>query len=118
MDKLPLPLEHQIQQEIINYLKFRGWYVMRLNSGRMPYTYKGKQKFMMLAEKGTPDILAFKKAIWDGEFEGDAELYFIEVKRQGNKPTALQLAKMRELEEYGAQCICVHSLEELQREGL
>lgn len=119
MRKLPPPLEHGTQQQIINYLKYKGWYVLRLNSGRYSVGEGRNRRYIMGQEKGTPDIAAFKP-FWleDENNKAAVSLLFIEVKREGNKPTELQLAKMRELEEYGAQCLVIHSLEELQKEGI
>lgn len=99
--------EHEIQNLCINYLKSKGFYVMRLNSGRMPYTYKGRRKFMSLASKGTPDVMAFRHKI------GGCEIFFFEIKKPGMEPTGLQLHKMEELEQFGASCHVVHSLEEI-----
>ncbi len=116
---LPPPLEHQTMQQIVNYLKYKGWYVMRLNSGRYSVGEGRSRRYIMGQEKGTPDLLAFKPVIRENRRYREIEdLLFIEVKRQGNKPTELQLAKMRELEEYGARCLVIHSLEELQAEGI
>ena len=117
--------EHQLQTEIMNYLKYKGWYVMRLNSGAIQATNRyGNKHMMRLAPAGTPDLMAFKKALFGVNVE-DVEpipyvgpsLYFIEVKVEGNKPTLLQTVKMQELEEYGAKCLVIHSLEELQEAG-
>ena len=66
---------------------------------------------MMLAEKGTPDLMAFKK-IYPGK-PGNI-LIFVEVKRPGKKPTYLQEQKMKELEEYGAKCIVATSIDDLK----
>ena len=111
------PSEHSIQTQIINYLKYKGWYVQRLNSGRMPYEYKGRKGFMMLAEKGTPDIFAFRKGTTiAGKFK-QVRLLFIEVKREGNKPTLAQQHKMEELSEKGAVCLVATSIEDVQEQG-
>lgn len=108
------PTEHQIQQACINYLKIQGWYVQRMNSGKMAYEYKGRRKFLMLAERGTPDILAFKKTGDWYNYKPVVRIIFVEVKRPGNKPTDLQEMKMRELKEFGAECFVATSVEDLQ----
>ncbi len=122
-NQLPIPTEHEIQQLIINYLKYKGWYVQRLNSGRMPYEYGGKRKFMMLADKGTPDLMAFKSVLAPMSpvhviATLQTRLVFVEVKRPGKKATDLQLAKMEELEKHGARCFVADSIESLEEQGL
>lgn len=107
------PTEKQIQDSIIDYLRRKKYYVMRLNSGKMSYTYKGKRAFMNLLPAGTPDLIAFK-ALYPGE-PLHAKLYFIEVKKPGNKLTVLQEEKMKELERYGSKCIVATSIDDLER---
>lgn len=120
-NKLPLPLEKHIQTAIIGYLRAKGWYVMRLNSGSMRSIDKRGKMFMTkLTDAGTPDIMAFKPYPkgYSGS-TGKTYLLFIEVKRSAkHPPTPLQLAKMRELEEYGATCHVIWSIEQLQELGI
>ena len=96
--------EHSIQNTIISYLWMRGYYVQRLNSGKIPMQSLHGQRLIQLMPPGTPDIMAFKKN----------ELLFIEVKRPGKKPTYLQEEKMKELETYGARCFVATSLEDVE----
>ena len=104
--------EHQLQTLLMNYLRAKGWYVMRLNSGKYSVGEGRNKRFIMGQEAGTPDLMAFKDA---GNIDiAYPDLVFIEVKVPGNKPTRLQELKMKELEEYRARCIVAHSLEELQ----
>lgn len=121
-----VPTEHEIQTLIKNYLTAKGWYVLRLNSGRIPMSdYRGKQRMIWMGETGTPDLMAFKKkgtVIRNDDGSNGIHTYlsllFIEVKRPGKKPTFNQVQKMKELEEKGAKCIVASSLEDLQAEGL
>lgn len=114
--------EHQIQTEIINYLRMKGWYVMRLNSGKYSVGEGKSKRFIMGQDAGTPDLMCFKKTKFGLNIE-DVEglpyvgvsLFFIEVKVSGNKPTLLQTAKMKELEEYGAKCIVATSVEDVMK---
>lgn len=105
--------ERGIQAAIINYLGYKGWKTIRLNSGRIPIESNGKKRLVMLSEPGTPDLLAFRKCECC-IMKMSVDLLFIEVKRPGNAATALQTAKMKELEAYGAKCITIHSIEELE----
>jgi Holliday junction resolvase len=100
--------EHQIQDSIIGYLRMKGFYVMRMNSGKYSVGEGRSKRFIRGHEAGTPDLLAFRKSSYPS-------MFFIEVKVPGNKPTALQKAKMEQLEDYGAMCIVATSVEDLQK---
>ena len=113
--KLVKPRESDIQNECIAYLESQGYYVQRLNAGG----YKMAGGFVHGVKAGTPDIMCFKEGDCDpaelgNQYEVHAELIFIEVKRPGGKITLLQEKKIEELREYGARCMVVYSLEELQ----
>lgn len=117
---LPAPTEHQIQNAVIGYLKARGYYVQRLNAGKFSMGEGRNKRFIQGVEVGTPDVMAFKPLDIRPHLDvkpvaGIAVLYFIEVKRPGKVPTVHQEAKMAELEEYGAKCLVVHSVEELEQ---
>lgn len=120
--KLLSATEHQIQTSIIQFLGYKGYYVMRLNSGAIR---TDKQKLVRLAERGTPDLLAFKSnnPYWNiGDRElatKDAytcDLLFIEVKRPGKEATDIQKMKMQELTEYGARCIVATSIDDVEKQ--
>lgn len=102
--QLTQPLEKTIQTECINYLRAKGYYVQRMNSGGFKVAGAGRDYFITGNATGTPDIMAFKAG----------RIYFFEVKRPGKKATKIQMLKMQELEEYGAECHVIHSLDELQ----
>lgn len=92
---------------------------MRLNSGRIPMTdYRGKQRMIWMGEKGTPDLMAFRKPyVFDKKYRL-VQLLFIEVKRPGKKPTFNQEQMMKLLEEKGARCIVATGIEDLEKEGI
>lgn len=50
--------ETEIQKNIIGYLRIKGFYAQRINSGMTVLMYKGKKRVIRGADKGTPDILA------------------------------------------------------------
>lgn len=109
MNKLPEPTEHAIMQTIINYLKYNGYFVQRLNSGKYSVGEGRSRRFIMGQDAGTPDIYALK----------DGQSYFLEVKRNKKmKPTVLQEEKMREIESYGGVCYVVSSIEDCEEYGL
>lgn len=106
------PTERQTQQAIIGYLKYKGWYVQRMNSGAI----RTENRLIQLAEKGTPDIMAFK--LLSGAVTDTCAILFVEVKRHGNKPTPSQVEKMKELESYGATCLVAESVDDLESAGI
>lgn len=130
--------EHSIQNEVIGYLRMKGYYVQRMNSGKYSVGEGANRRFIQGAEAGTPDVMAFRlNTFYKAEIVspvtlkpkpgerilvGDVirhqkpDLLFVEIKRPKNKPTPLQTAKMKELEEYGARCLVVHSVEELENQ--
>ena len=108
------PTEHQIQTQIINFLKYKGWFVMRLNSGKISVGEGRSRRMIQLAEVGTPDLMAFREVWFENRMYRATELFFIEVKRPGKLPTLHQKVKMQELEEHGARCIVAHSVEEVE----
>lgn len=117
---LPGPTEHQIQSDIIGFLKYKGYYVQRMNSGKYSVGEGVSKRFIQGAQRGTPDIMAFKKADCDpAEWgRGDEEhvtIFLIEVKLPGNKPTIHQAMKMKELESYGAKCFVAYSVADVEK---
>jgi hypothetical protein len=69
--------EQQIQAKIIKKLEAQGYYVIKLIQTNKP---------------GIPDLIAIPR---------DSDVEFIEVKRPGKKPSALQVYRMKELNEHG-----------------
>lgn len=69
--------EQQIQAKIIKKLEAQGYYVIKLIQTNKP---------------GIPDLIAIPR---------DSNVEFIEVKRPGNKPSPLQVYRMKELKEHG-----------------
>lgn len=48
--------EHEIQSQILDWLKAKRIFHWRNNTGAMASTYKGKSRFMRFGVKGSPDI--------------------------------------------------------------
>lgn len=76
--------EQQIQTKIINTLTRAGWYV---------------NKLINTSKKGVPDLIAHK----------DGKTVYIEVKRPGQKPRALQVFRMKELNSFSIQTLTLTS---------
>lgn len=103
--------ENQIQNAIMGLLRYKGYYVQRMNSGALR---DKRDRLVRMNRAGTPDIMAFKTSIVSEAKIRMLDLLFIEVKRPGKKPTPLQIEVMKEMEEHGARCIVAHSVEEVE----
>jgi hypothetical protein len=120
MPRKSLYTEHQIQTQVVNFLRYKGYYVQRMNSGKIPIGEGRSRRLVSMSRAGTPDVMAFKASRWivdpGGEYQQpeQIQLLFVEVKTPGNKPTPLQTEVMKELEEHGARCIVAHSIEEVE----
>lgn len=115
--ELTKPRESTIQTEVMGWLRAHGWYTQRMNSGKYAVGEGVTRRFIRGHDAGTPDIEAFKAVECPGycpHISHGTEHLFIEVKRPGEHPTALQIAKMKELTEYGVRCLIVHSIAELE----
>lgn len=69
--------EQQIQSKLIKQLESEGYYVLKLSVTNKP---------------GIPDLIAIPK---------NSDVKFIEVKRPGHKPRALQVYRIKELQNHG-----------------
>jgi hypothetical protein len=94
--------EQQLQNAIITYLRYRHYWVMRVNSG-MAKLEGGRIAKMGIA--GTPDILCIKYGL----------ATWVEVKLPGKHSTPIQKARQDELRAAGCKVYEIHSLEELQQ---
>jgi Holliday junction resolvase len=82
--------EAQIQRAILVKLEKLGWYVIKL---------------IQTNKNGIPDLLCHK----------DGRTVYIEVKRPGHKPRALQVVRMRELDIAGIDSFVMSDINELER---
>lgn len=92
--------ESQIQKEIITYLKEQKYKVHRVNSGKV----KVNGGWMQLFEEGTPDILVFGY---------NSYILWIEVKKPGEVPTAIQNQRKAEYDELGHDHLVATSLDDV-----
>lgn len=79
----PKVSEHDVQRQIIEWLRWSGWLVLRINSGATLHeaTVTSARRFVRFVDAGDPmlavsDVLAFK----------DGMLLAVEVKRPGWRP--------------------------------
>jgi Holliday junction resolvase len=82
--------EAQIQRAILVKLEKLGWYVIKL---------------IQTNKNGIPDLLCHKAG----------RTVYVEVKRPGHKPRALQVVRMRELDIAGIDSFVMSDINELER---
>ena len=100
------PKESEIQKAILDYLALKKIWHMRLNTGAMSGSHKGKRWFVKFGKPGMADILATIVV------NGILRVYWIEVKRPGGKQSAAQLEFQAEVYEQGHNYLVVESLEQ------
>lgn len=98
--KKPKLSEHDIQTQILDWLKLHKVFHYRQNSGGIK---KGKH-FVKFGAKGAPDIVAVVKGIYWG----------IEVKKPGGLLSACQLDFRFELQKSDGRYVVAYSLEHVK----
>lgn len=92
---LPLPnmrrdLEVSLEEKVTDYAARRGWW---------------EGKFICPGQTGVPDRIFIRRG----------RVIFIELKKDGEKPTRKQLSKHAEMRKYGAEVFWTDNLEEAMR---
>lgn len=117
-----IPTENQIKKAIIEYLVYRGWLVLRINSGAAAGQYEDKQghtkkRFMRFVhwhalgvtfiegQAGVSDLLAIHQ---------DRPPLIIETKRPGKTPTEAQKRFMAAWAEHGGDWVVAESVDDVQ----
>lgn len=103
MRKTPELSEHDIQSQIIDWLRIEGIFHYRNNTGAFSREYKGKRRFARFGKKGAPDIVA----VYRGKYIG------IEVKRPGKPLSPSQEEFRQELENSGGIYVWATKLEDV-----
>ncbi len=94
--------EQQLVNGLIAYLKLKGHYVWRQNTGSMT-TKEGR--FVKFGHKGISDILGIAS---DGKFIA------VECKIGNNKPTEFQKDFLKEVEDRGGYAILAYKFEDVE----
>lgn len=102
--------ERSIQKEIMDYLRLKGHWVIRVNTGAFGLTYKGKKRYMRTAPKGTPDLIGIQKGT--GRFLG------IEIKSDKGKVTVEQKETLEEINSHGGLGFVARNLGDAISHGL
>lgn len=95
--------EADIQRQILHWLKLKGIFHFRSNTGAFAGEYKGKKRFVRFGKKGTPDIFA----VLGGKIFG------IEVKRPKGELSEDQVRFGNELLAAGGEYIVASCLEDV-----
>lgn len=92
--------EHEIQLQILEFLRYNHFKVLRVNSGAIR-TERGN--LLRFGEVGAPDVIAWKNGI----------TYCIEVKAPGGKATPSQLEWLQDAREHGLTALIAYSVEDV-----
>ena len=98
--------ESQLVHWIISYIQLKGHTAWRNNSGKIPLESNGKKRFIVIGQKGLPDVLGYTK---------DGHLIGIEAKIKPNKPSAIQQATIDDMQAAGCIAAIVYSPEDMQK---
>ncbi len=102
----PVATERDIQAAIITYLRYRHFYVQRLNSGGMR---DARNNLVTLARAGTADI------VFGLVVDGYIFLAFVEVKRPGGKQRPAQKLFQQDMDARGIPYILATSIDDVDQ---
>lgn len=111
MKKIKGPLEKEIQRSILEYLKLRGHYCFRNNTGAFSIPQQGlfKRRFIRFGEVGSPDIV--------GCLKGKGLFFGIEVKSEKGQLTDNQKEIQATILSLGGRYIVARSVDDVIKEG-
>ena len=98
--------ETKLVYNCLQYLKVKGIFAWRNNTGAAKAQYKGKRRFIRYGLKGSSDILGI---LPDGRFLA------IECKRKGTYPTKDQRAFLKQIEANKGVALLVRNIADLIR---
>ena len=128
----PKETEAQIQRAVLEYLKLRGVFCWRQNTGSFRMNYNGKDRYIKVGFPGISDILGILPRWWyPGGKSGlvraigtptsippdVGQFIAIEVKRPGQKPTLDQQAFLAAVKANGGIAFVATSIDDV-RKGL
>jgi hypothetical protein len=101
--------ENQIAQQVVDYLRLRGWRVHRLEAD-----IRGPKPLSKREEAGTPDYIAVRQCA-----DGSAcDVWYIEVKRPGGRLRRSQQVWIEDARQRGWQVVVASSVEDLIAAGM
>jgi hypothetical protein len=105
----PRPTENQIAQQVVDYLRLRGWRIHRLEAD-----LRGPRASVKREEAGTPDYIALRQRA-----DGSAcDVWYVEVKRAGGRLRRSQQIWIEDARKRGWQVVVASSVEDLIAAGM
>lgn len=98
--------EHELQNQIIEYLNYKWYFVWKNNTGSFPIESNGKTRYFRGGKKGSSDILGIHK-------DGSGRMICIECKVGKNKTTPAQDIFLEEIRKRGGVAFVAYSLEDV-----
>lgn len=105
--------EGQILRSILDYLAVRKVWAMRMNTGSIVSTYKGKTRMMKFGRPGCADILAMPRTVVGEIGALDPRPVWIEVKAPKGVQSDLQKDFQAEVEAEGHRYIVARSIDDV-----
>lgn len=99
--------ESQLQKQIVSVLMYRGWLVIRINSGVTKIQNRFIRNYFIYNTKksaGLPDLIAFK----------GPRTIFIEVKKHNAKPSESQKEFFLLAEKYKLEIYLINNLDQME----
>jgi alpha-amylase/alpha-mannosidase (GH57 family) len=112
MQRKTRPTENQIAQQIVDYLRLRGWRVHRLEAD-----LRGPKARVKREEPGTPDYIAVRTATGVASFVRGYDVVYIEVKRPGAKLRRSQEIWISQARDEGWDVVVATGVEDLIKSG-
>lgn len=107
---MPKP-ETRLVADILHYLRVKGYFCKRNQSGTIFQRSPTKSYAIRLGEPGWPDVIAIHK-------DGSGRFIGIEAKVKPNKPTEEQLRALQRIEKDKGIAIVAYSLDDVINAGL
>ncbi len=97
--------EHDIQSQILDWLRIKRIFHWRNNSGAVAAVHNGKKRFIRFGAKGSPDIVAVRRGV----------VYGIEVKRADQHQSIAQTYWQTDFERAGGVYVLARSVGDVER---
>jgi hypothetical protein len=99
--------EADVTRQILDYLHAHGWRCLRMQSGLFQRPNGGKAR-VRIGEAGLPDYIVMRG---NPAVRTCPQMFFLELKRPGGKPSAAQMEWRRQAEADGFAVCCADSVE-------
>jgi hypothetical protein len=104
------PTENQIAQQVVDYLRLRGWRVHRLEAD-----LRGPRARVKREEAGTPDYIAVRHSSGPGS---TCDVWYVEVKRPGGRLRRSQQIWIEDARRRGWNVAVASSIDDLLEAGM